>query len=376
MDFDLSKPQKMLQGSVKEFLSRHCSLERVRELMETPTGYDAELWEGLTDQGWTSLTLPEAYEGLELGAVELVAVTEAMGSYCMPGPFVSNLWGAELIAASGNEAYAKQVLPGVADGETKLAVALLEESGSWDPADCAVAFEEAGDAAAVTGEKLFVSDAEVADLILVVGRLGGELAVVAVPRESDGVTIEAMPAIDATRKLYKVSFEGVGGTLVVRGDQAESALHRATRLATVAVCGELVGGMQWVLDTTVEYAKTREQFGKPIGSFQAVQHMCADILYYLESARSAAYYAAWAVSVDDEGADSAVSVAKAYCSDAGREVGNLGIQCHGGIGFTWEHDLHLFYKRAKSNEILFGDATFHRERIAAMVIDQGVAAAT
>jgi alkylation response protein AidB-like acyl-CoA dehydrogenase len=376
MDFDLSKPQKMLQGSVKEFLSRHCSLERVRELMETPTGYDAELWEGLTDQGWTSLTLPEAYEGLELGAVELVAVTEAMGSYCMPGPFVSNLWGAELIAASGNEAYAKQVLPGVADGETKLAVALLEESGSWDPADCAVAFEEAGDAAAVTGEKLFVSDAEAADVILVVGRLGGELAVVAVPRESDGVTIEAMPAIDATRKLYKVSFEGVGGTLVVRGDQAESALHRATRLATVAVCGELVGGMQWVLDTTVEYAKTREQFGKPIGSFQAVQHMCADILYYLESARSAAYYAAWAVSVDDEGADSAVSVAKAYCSDAGREVGNLGIQCHGGIGFTWEHDLHLFYKRAKSNEILFGDATFHRERIAAMVIDQGVAAAT
>jgi alkylation response protein AidB-like acyl-CoA dehydrogenase len=370
MDFDLSKPQKMLQDSVREFLSRNCNLERVRELMETPTAYDAELWEGLTDQGWTALTLPEEHEGLGLGAVDLVAVAEAMGSFTMPGPFVSNLWAAELIAASGNDAIAKDALPGVADGEARVTVALLEEKASWDPADVALVLEEAGDGFKMSGEKLFVPDAEVADLILVVGRLGGDLAIVAVDRDADGVAVEAMPAMDATRKLYKMSFDDVvGGALVARGDAAEEALARATRLATVAVCGELVGGMQWVLDTTVEYAKTREQFGRPIGSFQAVQHHCADILYFLESARSAAYYAAWAVSVDDPGADTAVSVAKAYCSDAAREVGNLGIQVHGGIGFTWEHDLHLFYKRAKSNEILFGDATFHRDRIAAMVID-------
>ncbi len=377
MDFDLSKPQKMLQGSVKEFLSRHCTLERVRELMETPTAFDAELWAGLADQGWTALTLPEDYEGLELGAVDLAAVTEAMGSFCMPGPFISNLWGAELIAAAGNAGFARQVLPGVADGETKVTVALLEESASWDPQHVALAIEEAGDGVTLTGTKLFVSDAEVADLILVVGRIGTDLAVVAVPRDADGVTVEAMPAMDATRKLYGVSFAKVGGgTLLARGDAASNALARATRVATVAVCGELVGGMQWILDTTVEYAKTREQFGRPIGSFQAVQHMCADILYYLESARSAAYYAAWAVSVDDPSADTAVSVAKAFCSDAGREVGNLGIQCHGGIGFTWEHDLHLFYKRAKANEILFGDAPYHRGRIAARVIDEGVTAAS
>jgi alkylation response protein AidB-like acyl-CoA dehydrogenase len=288
----------------------------------------------------------------------------------MPGPFVSNLWAAELIAASGNDTVAKEVLPGVADGETKVTVALLEEGGSWDPAACALAFVEQDDSYGINGEKLFVSDAEVADMILVVGRLGEDLAIVAVARDADGVAVEAMPAMDATRKLYKLSFDGVaGGTLVARGDAAEKALALATRLATVAVCGELVGGMQWVLETTVEYAKTREQFGRPIGSFQAVQHHCADILYFLESARSAVYYAAWAVSVDDPGADGAMSVAKAYCSDAAREVGNLGIQVHGGIGFTWEHDLHLFYKRAKSNEILFGDATFHRNRIAAMVID-------
>jgi alkylation response protein AidB-like acyl-CoA dehydrogenase len=369
MDFNLSKPQKMLQDSVKEYLSRHCTLERVRELMETDTAVDDELWEGLTDQGWVALTVPEDYEGLELGAVDLVAVTEAMGYYCMPGPFVSNLWGSELIAHSGNGACCKEVLPAVADGEKKLAVALLEEKASWDPADAEMVFAEAGDGFAVTGEKLFVNDAEVADLILVVGKIGNDLAVVAVTGDADGIAIEAMPALDATRKLYKVTFDGAAGALVARGDAAEKALADATRLATVAVCGELVGGMQWVLETTVEYAKTREQFGRPIGSFQAVQHMCADILFNLESARSAVYYAAWAVSVDDPAADLAVSVAKAFCSDAARETGNLGVQSHGGIGFTWEHDLHLFYKRAKANEIIFGDATYHREKIAAKVID-------
>jgi len=370
MDFDLSKPQKMLQESVKEFLSRHCPLERVRELMETPTAHDPELWEGLTDQGWIALTLPEDCEGLELGAVDLAVVTEAMGASCMPGPFLSTLLGAELVAAAGNDDYAKEVLPGVADGETLLTVALLEEGGSWKAEAVALPIDGSGGELRVSGAKLFVADAETADLILVVGRLDGELAVIGVPRDTDGVTVEAMPAIDATRKLYKVVFDdAAGGTLIARGEPAAKALHLATRLATVAVCAELVGGMQWVLETTVEYAKTREQFGRVIGSFQAMQHHCADMLYRLESARSAAYYAAWAVSVDDPSADRAVSVAKAWCSDAAREVGNLGIQVHGGIGFTWEHDLHLFYKRAKSNEILFGDASFHRDRIAAMVID-------
>jgi len=292
-----------------------------------------------------------------------------MGSYCMPGPFVSNLWASEVIAGSGNDAFAREVLPSVADGETKLTVALLEESASWTAADVGLTFVEAGDGFSVTGEKLFVPDAEVADVILVVGKIGGDLAVVSVPADADGVTLEAMPALDATRKLYKVAFDGAAGALVARGGTAEKALADATRLATVAVCGELVGGMQWILDTTVEYAKTREQFGRPIGSFQAVQHMCADILFNLESARSAVYYAAWAVSVDDPGADAAVSVAKAFCSDAARETGNLGVQSHGGIGFTWEHDLHLFYKRAKANEIMFGDATFHRDLIASLVID-------
>jgi len=188
------------------------------------------------------------------------------------------------------------------------------------------------------------------------------------------LSVKPMPSFDATRKLYEVGFEGVrvasGDALGADGD-ARGALAGALDAATAVLCAEMVGGMQWVLDTAVEYAKTRQQFGRPIGSFQAVQHMCADMLLLTESARSAAYYAAWALTENDPGASLAVSMAKAYCSDAHREVANRGVQVHGGIGFTWEHDLQLYYKRSKSSETLFGDATYHRERIARLVVDGG-----
>jgi alkylation response protein AidB-like acyl-CoA dehydrogenase len=173
--------------------------------------------------------------------------------------------------------------------------------------------------------------------------------------------------MDETRKLYEVTFDRLGSDVLPGG---RDAVRSAIDVATVALCAEMVGGMQWVLDTTVEYAKTRQQFGRPIGSFQAVQHQCADMLLLTESARSATYYAAWALTENDPAAPLAVSMAKAYCSDACREVGNRGVQVHGGIGFTWEHDLQLYYKRAKSSETTFGDAAFHRERIAALVVDE------
>ena len=373
MDFDLSKPQKLLQNSVREFLNRECPAKRVRELMETPTALDEELWEGIADQGWTGLTIPEKWDGLGLGTVELAAVAEVMGQYCLPGPFISNLWGAGVISAAGNDSQAEQYLGPIVDGDLRATVALLEESADWDPGGVALRAEAANGGFLLDGAKMFVSDAETAGVILWVGRIGDELAIFSLDRETEGMMISPMPAIDQTRKLYKVELAGVSvgeDRLLARGDAAASALRAATREATVAVCAELAGNMQWVMSTTVEYAKTREQYGKPIGAFQVVQHRCADMLLYLESARSAAYYAAWAVSVDDPEADRVVSVAKAYCSDAAREVGNSGVQVHGGIGFTWEYDLQLYYRRAKSSEILFGDATYHRERIARMIIDQ------
>jgi alkylation response protein AidB-like acyl-CoA dehydrogenase len=180
----------------------------------------------------------------------------------------------------------------------------------------------------------------------------------------------AMPAMDLTRRLSKVEFHGEQGELLARGDAARKALDHALDVATIALCAEMTGGMQRTMEIAVEYAKTRKQFGKPIGQYQAVQHQCADMLVWTESSRSAAYYAAWAMTEGIPEARTAVSVAKVYASDACREVGNRGVQVQGGMGFTWENDTHLFYRRAKASEIAFGDATFHRERIAKLVIDK------
>ena len=222
------------------------------------------------------------------------------------------------------------------------------------------------------GRKLFVWDAAIADFLISVARLNGELALFLVPANSRGLRITDLPGMDSTRKLYEVAFDGVSvprQSLLAEGKPARAALDRMLDVATVGLVAEMTGGMQRLLEITVEYAKTRKQFGRPIGQFQAVQHLCADMLLFTESSRSAAYYAAWAIQEGVPEATLAVSVAKAYASEAYREVGNRAIQVHGGMGFTWENDAHLFYRRAKASELAFGDATYHRERIAKLVID-------
>jgi alkylation response protein AidB-like acyl-CoA dehydrogenase len=244
-------------------------------------------------------------------------------------------------------------------------VALLEDSASWNPD--AVQMKASG--LTLNGRKLFVPDAAVADFIIVVARLDRELALFVVPRDAPGLRIAHLPAMDATRKLYEVTFDSVSGELLAQGGEARKALDHALDVATVGLVAEMTGGMQRLLEITVEYAKTRKQFGRAIGEFQAVQHQCADMLVYTESSRSAAYYAAYAIQEGIPEARLAVSVAKTYASDAYREVGNRAIQVHGGMGFTWENDAHLFYRRAKASEVAFGDAAFHRERVAKIVID-------
>lgn len=373
MDFELSKPQKLLQRSVRELLSRECLSEHVRELMATDTAFGEGLWEKLADQGLLGLTLPEEHEGMGLSAVDLAAVCEVMGGFCLPGPFLSHLWASSLIAAAGNPSHADEYLEAMADGDLRGTVALLEASGSWEPDAVSTSARAVQGGFELSGSKFFVGDAAIAGILLWVARLGDELAIFSLPAATAGLAVTPLPALDATRKLYRVDLDGATvdeDRLLAGGEKARDALARATREATIAACAELVGGMQWVTDTTVEYAKSRQQFGRTIGHFQAVQHRCADLLLHLESARSATYTAAWAVATDDPQADRLVSIAKAYCSDAAREVGNSGIQVHGGIGFTWEHDLQLYYKRAKASELLFGDATFHRERIASAIIDR------
>jgi alkylation response protein AidB-like acyl-CoA dehydrogenase len=289
-----------------------------------------------------------------------------MGRALLPGPFSSTvLLAGSLLNAAGNENQKQKYLGAIARGEARATVALLEDSASWNPD--AVQMKASG--LTLNGRKLFVPDAAVADFIIVVARLDRDLALFLVPRDAPGLRIAHLPAMDATRKLYEVTFDSVSGELLAQGGEARKALDHALDVATVGLVAEMTGGMQRLLEITVEYAKTRKQFGRAIGEFQAVQHQCADMLVYTESSRSAAYYAAYAIQEGIPEARLAVSVAKTYASDAYREVGNRAIQVHGGMGFTWENDAHLFYRRAKASEVAFGDAAFHRERVAKIVID-------
>jgi alkylation response protein AidB-like acyl-CoA dehydrogenase len=362
MEFGLSESQQFLKDNARKFFAGECPMAEVRSILETDTAYDAALWAKMVEQGYTGIIFPEEYGGVGLGTVELILVMEEAGRALLPGPLFSTvaLAGSVVNAVATPEQQKKYLAP-ICGGGARSTVAILEAGASWNSADVHIASANGK----LTGEKLFVPDAVVADFILVVARDG----VFAVDAKAPGIIIQRMEAMDLTRKLYSVRLNETPAERI--GDTV--GLGRAFDVAAAALVAEMVGGMQRTLDITVEYAKTRKQFGKPIGMFQAVQHQCADMYLETESARSAAYYAAWALQENAPDAGVAVSIAKMYASDACRAVGNRGIQIHGGMGFTWENDLHLYYRRAKASETTLGDSTFHRERIARLVIDAGAA---
>lgn len=377
MDFELNETQKLFKSSARELFAQECPAEAVRAMIEKGEPYSEALWQKLVEQGWTGLIFDEADGGMGLSFVEMAVALEEMGRALVPGAFLSSVpLAGSLIAKAGNEAQHQRYLKAICEGEAKATVALLEASGDWNVEAVQLPAVQTASGLTLNGTKLFVADAGAADYLVTVARSGPEVVLAVVASNAPGLTIKLMPSIDATRHLYEVTYTDVevaAADVLARGEAARAALEQALDVATVALAAEMVGGMQWVLDATVEYAKTRKQFGKPIGQFQAIQHHCANILLLTESARSAVYYAAWQLGNDAKQAAVAVSVAKAYASDAYREVGNLGIQVHGGIGFTWDEPMHFYYKRAKASELMFGDATHHRERIARLVID-GVAA--
>lgn len=358
MEFGLNETQRMLKENAREFLTAECPMKEVRRLTETATAHEAALWSNLVAQGYAGIMFPEEYGGAGLGKVEMALFLEEAGRALLPGPFFSTvaLAGAVLNEAGSLEQKRTFLAP-ICRGEACSTVAILETNASWNRADLHVASANGK----ISGEKLFVPDAAVANFILVVVAEG----VFVVDAKGPGIDIEPMASMDLTRKLYAVRFNGAPAEKLANS----AGLARGVDIATAALAAEMVGGMQRTLDMTVDYAKTRKQFGKPIGVFQAIQHQCADMYLETESARSAAYYAAWALEENTPDAATAVSIAKMYASDAARTVGNRGIQVHGGMGFTWENDLHLYYRRAKASETMFGDATFHRERIARLVID-------
>jgi alkylation response protein AidB-like acyl-CoA dehydrogenase len=322
MQFGLSGNQQLTKNAAREFFSSEYPMAEVRRIAETETAHDAALWRKTAEQGWCGMTVPEAYGGMGLGLVETAAAMEEAGRALVPGPLLAHLTATAMVAGGGNEALQRRVLPALAAGER---IATFAES-----------------------TKLFVMDAGVAD------------AVVAEGHYVEAFTARPMPAIDLTRRLYAI--DGSGGEAIAGG------IERGLAIGTVLLCAEITGGMQRMLDLTVSYVKTRKQFGKPVGAYQLVQAMCADMLVATESARSATYFAAYALENGLPEAMAAVSVAKSYINEAARQTGNHAIQAHGGMGFTWESDLHLYYRRAKAAETAFGDTAFHRERIAQLVL--------
>ncbi len=357
MQFGLNESQQILQTNARRFFAAECPMSEVRRIAESSTDYDATLWQKMADQGYMGAIFPEEYGGLGLGMVELALLMEEMGRALVPGPFMSTLVAAVFLEAGGSDEQKRQYLTRMCDGSIRAAAAAIEPNAALDIYETDMA-----GGAAITGTRLFVSGADTADLILAVANNG----VFLVPKGS-AVSIEPMPNIDITRKLFAVKFDNA----LCEPLPNPAGFARAVDICTMAIAAETVGGMQRVLDLSVEYAKTRKQFGNPIGKYQAVQHMCADSYLETESARSATYFAAWALQERVPEASTAVSIAKMYASDASRNVGNRGIQIHGGMGFTWENDIHLYYRRFKTSETTFGDATFHRERIAQLVVDAG-----
>ncbi len=368
----------MLRQSARQFLETECAMTYVRKMMDDDTGFSQEQWKKMADLGWMGLIFPESNGGAGLNMVDLVVVLEEMGRVVMPGPFFASvILGGLAIDLGGTDAQKQKYLTPIAAGQLRATLAQVEESGRWDAEGIQLKARKSGTGYSLSGTKLFVHDAHNADVLVVPARTsrGGAKGVTLflVDAKQKGVATTLLKTMDQTRKLCEVTLSNVkvGGDAVLGAvGEGWALLDRLVDRAKVALCAEMCGGAQKVLEMSVEYAKVREQFGRPIGSFQAIQHKCANMMVQVESAKSATYYAAWAVANDVPEAHLAACMAKAYCSDAYRYVSSEGIQIHGGIGFTWEHDMHLYFKRAKGSEVTFGDATWNRELVAQVVLDQ------
>jgi alkylation response protein AidB-like acyl-CoA dehydrogenase len=371
MDFAFSEEQEMLRRSTREFLAKECSSKVVRKLMESADAHDPALWKKMAGLGWTALGIPEEYGGVGT-FLDLVVVLEEGGRSLLPGPFFATMGLAvPALIEAGTEAQKKEALTAIAEGNARATLAFTEPPGRWDAGGVTLTAKPIGGGWRLDGVKLFVPDAAGADYTVVAARTRGEgeegISLFLVKGKPKGMTVTELQTLDMTRRWNEVRFEGVvlgADALMGAQDKAWPALKRALEWATAALCAEMIGGAQKVLEESTEYAKTRHQFGKPIGIYQAVSHKLADMLVLSESGRSATYYAAWAVEADAADRSLASSMAKAYVSDAYRKVAGDGIQVHGGIGFTWEHDMHLYFKRAKASEVTLGDATYHRELVA------------
>ncbi len=372
MNFALSEEQQLLQASAAEFVKRESSLKRIRELRDHETGFSAELWKKMAELGWLGIVFPEEHGGLGQGMVEMTVVMEELGRGLMPEPFLSSiLLAGNALMIAGTEEQKAAWLPRLIDGEAFLTLAYLERQSRYDPFDVATEAKKDGGGWKISGEKMFVPDAGSAERIVVSARGSGArrsregVELFLIDPKAKGVTLAPIPTMD-WRKQSMLKLDGVAVEEAQRlgagdgGENLEAVLDRAT----VGLSAEMLGAMNEAFAITLEYLKTRNQFGVPIGSFQALKHRAANEYVQTELSRSAVYYAAMALDENMPDAARAVSTAKARCNDAFHLIANESIQMHGGIGMTDEHDIGFFFKRGRVAKVTLGDSDFHRDRYA------------
>lgn len=376
MDFELGEEQVMLKTSARDILEKECPKTLVREMMEDEKGYSPELWKKVANLGWLGLTFPEEYGGAGSSFLDLAVLLEECGRALLPAPFVPTVvLAGHPILTAGTDEQKQQFLPRIASGDIILTLAFIETSGSLQASDITVTATQTGDNFIINGVKLFVPDAHVSDYLLCVTRTSDDqngeegITLFLVDTGTEGVKVEVLKTI-ASDKLCEVVFNNVlvpKQNILGEMDRGWTIMKRLLDEAAVAESAWMTGGARWVLETSIEYAKTRIAFGRPIGSFQAIQHKLADMALEVEGATSIMYYAAWAISENDPSITLAASMAKAWCNDTYKHAVYDGIQIHGGIGFTWDHDMHLYFKRAKALEVTFGDSNYHREKVAQLL---------
>lgn len=368
MQFSFTNEQEDFRGILRRFFSARSPSTEVRKLMETDAGFDRETWKKLNQElGLTAVHIPETYGGQGFGCVELGIVLEEMGRVLLCAPYFSSVvLAANAILNAGTDAQKRKLLPSIASGDTIATLAFTEDDGRWDGAGVTMTATGSGSAYKLNGTKSFVVDGHTADLIVVLARLPGTtgddgLTLFTVRGDAPGLKRTLLKSMDATRKLARLEFRDVEAELLGEAGKAAAPFAKTITQAVVCLSNEMAGGADRLRETSLEYAQMRMQFGRPIASFQSMKHKQADMLVDVETAKSAAYYAA--AAVDDNAADllEAASLAKACVSDAYLQTAIHAIQIRGGIGFTWDEDTHLWFKRAKSSEVFLGDANHHRE---------------
>jgi alkylation response protein AidB-like acyl-CoA dehydrogenase len=364
MDFGLSEEQQQLKESARAFLSGECPTTFVRKAMATDDGYPRELYEQIAKLGWTGLIVPEEFGGAGLGMLDMAMILEEAGYAAMPGPFLfSSVLAASALKLGGSEQLNSKWLTALAEGKAVGTVAIVETAGSIDSRDINTIAMKGGAGWHLDGVKMFVPYANVADFMVVAGKHDSDIFLFVVDTRSPGVTIRSLKNLDLTRRVSSVELKHVPAE---RLGPSSDLFAKLIDIAAIAVAADSLGGTERALEMAVDYSKVREQFGKPIGSFQALKHAAAEIVADVEPARAMLWYAAYALDTGAADASRTASMAKARLCDIYSRGTDRAVLMHGGIGFTWEHDMHLWFKRARFNESYFGSPAFHRERVAAL----------